>query len=61
MVTLLNLPGTPVPEWFGFLLPVVALILCIKAGEWLRNKYRHRKLHQLHTEHDASVHDGGGL
>lgn len=61
MVIILMLPGSPVPEWLGFLAPLIALVLLMKGGQWLYHWYRQRKFHHIHREHDPSAHDGGRL
>lgn len=31
----LNLPGSPVPDWLVFLVPIAVVVLLIKAGQLL--------------------------
>ena len=55
MVILLNLPGSPVPEWFAFLLPLIALVLLIKGGQWVSHWYQQKKILKINQEHDISI------
>jgi len=46
-MVLLNLPGSPMPIWLVFLLPIAVILLLIKGGQllfhWLSAKFFHKK------------------
>jgi|GEM_PF-1875657 len=45
-MVLLNLPGSPVPDWLVFLVPITVVVLLIKGGQllfhWLSVKISHK-------------------
>jgi len=56
MKLLLNLPGSNVPEWLGFLLPLIVLVLFIKAGQWFGFRYKQWKTQKTQHEPDVARH-----
>ncbi len=40
LTVLLNLPGSPVPDWLVFVAPLALLVIVIKTGGWLRKWIR---------------------
>lgn len=50
----LNLPGSPVPVWLIFLVPIAVILLLIKGGQflfhWVLIKL-HKRRHSIKTTH----------
>lgn len=44
MKFLLDLPGSDVPDWLLFLIPLVALVLVVQGGKMLYNWYEQKHL-----------------
>jgi hypothetical protein len=47
---LLNIPGSPVPDWLVFLAPLVLLIVIIKTGGWLKQWVRNYVIPKFFTK-----------
>ena len=59
LTVLLNLPGSPVPDWLVFLAPLALLIIIVKTGKWLKQWVRNYVIPKFFSKKNKQAEEAG--